>query len=221
MSLSRTLRTCTVGAFLALTVLTSSVVAPADAAPAAPSWPAWPVTMPAHVFAPYFQSYQPGDPAALAEASGARYLTMAFLQTQTAGSCQVLWNGDPTTPVSPSVYGASFAKIKALGGAAAASFGGGEADGDNTDIADSCTDVNAIASAYENVVTTYGITRIDLDVEGNSLNNTAGIDRRNKAIHQVESWAARTGHTVQFVYTIPTNTYGLDPNGIKIGRAHV
>jgi hypothetical protein len=213
MVLSRSFRSYAVGAFVALTALTTlttSLAGPADATPL------WQRTMPAHVFAPYFQSYRPGDPAELAVQSGARYLTMAFLQTATPGSCEALWNGLPATPVSPAVYGASFAKIRALGGDVAVSFGGGAADGNGTDIADSCTDVNQVAAAYEKVITTYGLTRIDLDVEGNSLNNTAGVDRRNKAIREVESWAAHTGRAVQFVYTIPTNPTGLDPNGVAV-----
>ncbi|HEV2374898.1 MAG TPA: hypothetical protein VGS19_22410 [Streptosporangiaceae bacterium] len=73
-----------------------------------------------------------------------------------------------------------------------------------------------IAAQYEKVIEKYSITRIDLDTEENSLNNYAGIDRRNKAIAMVEKWAATTGHTVQFVYTLPTNTTGPDQGGSYI-----
>ncbi len=55
------------------------------------------------------------------------------------------------------------------------SFGGYSADQDGTEIADSCRSVPKIARAYESVVTTYGVTRLDMDVEANSLNN--GRDR--------------------------------------------
>src|SRR5581483_11068260 len=76
--------------------------------------------------------------------------------------------------------------------------------------------VSSIAAAYESLVTTYNVTRIDLDTEANSLTNSAGIDRRNKAIAQVESWAASTGRTVQFSYTLPTTTSGLDSSGLAV-----
>jgi hypothetical protein len=46
--------------------------------------------LPDHLFAPYFQSYTGDSPAAQSRASGARYLTMAFLQTAQTGSCDVL-----------------------------------------------------------------------------------------------------------------------------------
>ena len=66
---------------------------------------------------------------------------------------------------------------------------------------------------YESVITTLGVTRLDMDVEAKSLNNAAGIDRRNKAIAMTEAWAASQGIPLQIQYTIPVEQYGLDPNG--------
>lgn len=43
--------------------------------------------LPAHVFAPYFEAWNGDSPAALSQASGAKYLTMAFIQTEARGSC--------------------------------------------------------------------------------------------------------------------------------------
>jgi Glycosyl hydrolases family 18 len=172
--------------------------------------------LPAHVFAPYFETYAGSSLGNLSAASGAKYLTLAFLQTPSKGSCDVAWNGDPTTPVSWSTYGADIRRIRAAGGDVVPSFGGYSADHDGTEIADSCTSVPLIAAAYENVVRTYGVTRIDLDVEDRSLNKPAAIDRRNRAIHLVQQWAAAHGQTVQFVYTLPTGTSGLDPAGVAL-----
>jgi hypothetical protein len=98
------------------------------------------------------------------------------------------------------------------------SFGGYAADNGGTEIADSCTSVAQIAQAMENVVTTYDVTRLDLDVEDNSLTNQAGIDRRNKAIKMVEDWAAANGRTVTFSYTLPTATSGLVDSGLNVLR---
>lgn len=173
-------------------------------------------TLPTHVFAPYFEAYNGDSPATLSSQSGAKYLTMAFIQTASSGSCTVDWDGDTSTPISSSTYGSDLATIRANGGDIIPSFGGYAADTSNTDIADSCTNVNSIAAAYENVVTTYNVTRLDLDVEADSETNSAGIDRRNKAIAQVESWAAANGRTVQFSYTLPTTINGLDSNGLAV-----
>ena len=165
--------------------------------------------LPAHVFAPYFEAYNGDNPVTLSQASGARYLTFAFIQTASAGSCTPYWNGDPGEPIASSTFGSDIAAIQASGGNVIPSFGGYSADSTGTDIADSCTSVSAIAAAYENVITTYDVPRIDLDIEANSLTDTAGISRRNQAVAQVESWAAANGRSVQFSYTMPAGTTGM------------
>jgi hypothetical protein len=73
--------------------------------------------------------------------------------------------------------------------------------------------VNKIAAAYESVITTYGVTRLDMDVEAKSLNNSAGIDRRNQAIALTEQWAAANNVPLQIQYTLPVEPQGLEPNG--------
>ena len=52
-----------------------------------------------------------------------------------------------------------------MGGDVIPSFGGYSADHGGTEIADSCTNVQAIAADYEQVITTLGVTRLDMDVE--------------------------------------------------------
>lgn len=171
-------------------------------------------TVPSQIYAPYWESYSGDDPLQEWQASGTQFMTAAFLQTATPGSCTVYWDGDTGEPVSSSTWGSDFATIQADGGSVIASFGGWAADSTGTDIADSCTSVSKIAAAYEKVITTYGINRIDLDVEdesaGGSLADAAGITRRNEAIATVEGWAAKTGRSIQFSYTLPINPTGLD-----------
>jgi Ricin-type beta-trefoil lectin domain/Glycosyl hydrolases family 18 len=166
--------------------------------------------LPAHVFAPYFEAYNGDNPVTLSQESGAKYLTFAFIQTASAGSCTAYWNGDTSEPISSSTFGSDISQIQAAGGNVIPSFGGYTADTTGTDIADSCTSVADIAKVYENVITTYNVPRIDLDIEENSLTDTAGINRRNEAVAQVESWAAANGRSIQFSYTMPSTTTGMD-----------
>jgi hypothetical protein len=166
--------------------------------------------VPRHVYAPYFETWTKGSIATVARHSGARYLTLAFLQTPKRGSCSVGWNGSPNRLVGPGdPYIAQIRKLRAMGGDVVPSFGGFSADQGGTEIADSCTSVPKIARAYEKVVTTYGVTRLDMDVEAKSLNNKAGIARRSAAIAMLQQWAARTHRTVQIVFTI-----GVEPSGL-------
>jgi hypothetical protein len=171
-------------------------------------------SLPAHVYAPYYETYlapNTASIAATAQASGARYFTLAFLQAPKKGSCDLDWNGNSAQPLN--YYASDIAALRAAGGDVIPSFGGFSADQGGTEIADSCANVSQIAADYESVITTLGVTRLDMDVEAKSLNNTAGIDRRNQAIAMTEAWAANQGIPLQIQYTIPVEQYGLDPNG--------
>jgi hypothetical protein len=173
--------------------------------------------LPYRVFAPYFETYDTSaGPAALSEQSGAQYLSLAFLQTATPGSCTAYWNGDTSQPISPASFGTDIAAIQAAGGNVIPSFGGYTADTTGTELADSCTSVPAIASVFESLITTYHVPRIDLDVEGDSVTNAAGINRRNEAIALTEAWAARHHRRIQFSYTLPTFPTGLPPAELSV-----
>ncbi len=170
--------------------------------------------LPAHVYAPYYETYlAPNTPglATTAQQSGARYLTLAFLQSTGKNSCALDWNGNSAQPLS--YYASDIAALRAAGGDVIPSFGGFSADQGGTEIADSCKSVSQIAADYESVIVALGVTRLDMDVEAKSLNNTAGIDRRNKAIAMTQAWAAVQGIPLQIQYTVPVEQYGLDPNG--------
>jgi hypothetical protein len=182
---------------------------------AAPSY-AVGTPMPAHVYAPYFETWTTDSISTIAQQSGARYFTLAFVEVPTKGSCTPVWNGDATQTMSAGRYLSDIGSLRALGGDVIPSFGGFSADNGGTELADSCTNVNQIAAAYESVITTYNVTRLDMDVEVKSLSNAAGIDRRNKAIKIVEDWATAQGRPLQISYTLPVEPAGLESNGLAV-----
>ncbi len=191
---------------------------------------------PGHVYAPYYETWLSGSIPVIAAQSGSRYLTLAFIQTASAGSCGLTWNGDSTQPIPASParhinysghashtskdapFAAQIAALQRAGGNVIPSFGGYSADEGGTEIADSCTDVGKIAAGYESVITTYHVTRLDMDIEANSLNDTAGISRRNQAVRLVEEWAARRHLPLQVQYTIPVEPTGLEANALAVLR---
>jgi hypothetical protein len=189
--------------------ITASVI-PAISAQATPSAAGGEGAQPQHLFAPYYEMYDSStNMVTVSRQSGARYLSLAFLQTNAPGSCTAYWNGDTSLPIAASSYGNDIKAIQAAGGNVVPSFGGYAADTSGTELADSCTNVAAIAKVYESLITTYHVSRIDLDVEGNSVTNTAGINRRNEAVAMTEAWAAAYHVPIQFSYTIPTFPTGL------------
>jgi hypothetical protein len=214
------MRPTRLGVRLALTAAAAGLALPGAALALAPSVGALPTTaaarsprvLPLHVYAPYFETWTKDSITKIASASRARYLTLAFLQTPGKGSCALTWNGVKSQPVPGKRYVWQITQLRKIGGDVVPSFGGYSADDTGTEIADSCTSVSAIAADYESVVTHYGVTRLDMDVESKSLNNKAGINRRNEAIALVEAWAAAHKRTVQIEYTLGVSPQGLPAN---------
>jgi len=174
--------------------------------------------IPAHVYAPYFETWTTDGIDATATASGASYFTLAFLETTGKSSCTLAWNGSKSQTLTgpTSRYVADIAALRSHGGDVIPSFGGWSADQGGTEIADSCQNVDTIAAAYEQVVTTYDVTRLDMDIEGKSLTRADGIDRRNQAIVKLQKWAADNGRTVEIQYTLPTSRNGLEASGLAV-----
>jgi Glycosyl hydrolases family 18 len=217
LSLSRhraVIATAATGTLLAGSVLAGVL---ASGAPAANAGTSHQGRLPAFLYAPYFETWTSDSIPEVARQSGSRYLTLAFLQTLKKGSCTLAWNGAKRQLVQPGGrYVAQIRQLRAAGGDVIPSFGGYSADQGGTEIADSCSSVSKIAQAYESVVTTYGVTRLDMDVEAKSQDNKAGIARRSAAIALLQRWAARHHRHVQIDFTL-----GVEPGGLASDCLHV
>jgi hypothetical protein len=204
-------------ALTAVALLAVSVLAqPAAQAKSVARVVSSPRMWPRHVYAPYFETWTTDSIPSIAWKSEARYFSLAFLQTAKAGSCSLTWNGTKTQPAPGPHYQGQIARLRQLGGDVMPTFGGFSADSTKTEIADSCTSVSQIAADYEAIIRTYHVTRLDMDVEVNSLDNKAGIDRRNKAIALTEAWARRVGWPLRIQYTLP-----VEPGGLEADALHV
>jgi chitinase len=184
---------------MAGTVLASTPAA--EAAPAAATATAAAAAtagFPAHYAAPYLQIYSSdaGDMAADLSASGDKYYTLAFLIPQSG--CTPEWedNGD-----SVGAFTSQVNSLQAAGGNVIISSGG-ESGGE---IAQTCTSVSALTAAYANVVSTYGVTRLDFDIEGSTLDDSASNNRRNEALAALQA----QDPSVQVDYTL-----AVAPNGL-------
>ena len=153
---------------------------------------------PAHYAAPYLQitGGDAGDMAADMGATGLKYYTLAFLIPQSG--CTPEWEdgGD-----SAGAFTAQINSLKAAGGNVIISFGG-ESGGE---LAETCTSVNSLTAAYANVVNTYGVNRLDFDIEGGTLSNTAANTRRDQALAALQA----QDPAVQVDYTL-----AVAPNGL-------
>src|SRR6201986_3158829 len=156
---------------------------------------------PAHYAAPYLQidNGDAGDMAADLGASGVKDYTLAFLIPQSG--CTPQWE-DGGNPVSS--FTSQINSLKAAGGNVIISFGG-ESGGE---LAETCTNVSQLTAAYQNVINTYGVTRLDFDIEGGTLSDTAATARRDQALAALQA----EDPAVQVDFTL-----GVSPQGLPTG----
>ncbi len=181
----------------AVTALGSGGLALAAAGPAAAAGSAFP----SHYAAPYLQidSSDAGDMAADMAATGTKYYTLAFLTPQSG--CTPEWEDGGN---SVGAFASQISSIQAAGGNVIISFGG-ESGGE---LAQTCTNVSQLTAAYQNVVNTYGVTRLDFDIEGSTLSDTAATSLRDQALAALQA----EDPAVQVDFTL-----AVAPNGLPTG----
>jgi len=176
------------------------------------------------VYAPYFETWTKDSIPVLASRSGAKFLTLAFIQAagkKGTAACTITWDGNKKQPISAGRYNKQIAELREDGGDVIPSFGGFSADNGGTEIADSCHSVAKVARAYEQVVRVYHVTRLDMDVEAKSLTNKAGVTRRSAAIAVAQRWAWRHGIDLRVQFTIGIEPDGLDQQNLRVVRSAV
>ena len=156
---------------------------------------------PAHYAAPYLQiaGSDAGDMAADYAATGLKYYTLAFLIPQSG--CTPEWEDDGS---GVGAFASQISQIQSDGGNVIVSFGGASGG----ELAQTCTSVSSLTAAYLNVVNTYGVNRLDFDVEGGVLSDTAATARRDQALAALQA----EDPSVQIDFTLAVN-----PNGLPTG----
>ena len=159
----------------------------------------------ARFFAPYVMIRPDLDLVRIADASGVKYFTLAFVLD--GGGCQASWGG--RTPLAQETSLApAIAALRARGGDVIVSFGGAG----GRELAIGCQTAAALQAQYQTVIDKYAVTMFDLDIEGRSLANKDTVDCRNAALAALQ--AANPG--LQVSYTLPVETNGLNQGGIDL-----
>lgn len=197
-ALSRTTTVVAAG-LLALGGMTVGLAAPASAAPS--------VAFPSHTFAPYVDTGMGNTTlTSVASTYGTKYFTLAFVD---GAGCQ--WSMPDT-----SGWQGQIADLRAAGGDVAISFGGWTTDDGGTDLGNTCSSPEAAAAQMESVVTTFNVSRLDFDIESIALTNTTDVDRTNKALAEVRSWASDNGRQLSLDYTLGTAPTGLPQDAMNV-----
>jgi chitinase len=164
---------------------------------------------PAHYSAPYAELWNSSSTLMTAyNATGNKYYTLAFMISQ--GTCNASIDGD--TAITDSGWNSAINSLRAVGGDVIASFGGAS----GTELASSCTSVSSLQTQYQRVIDQFNLTRVDLDIEGAALDDTAAVDRRNQALANLQVQYAAAGKTLAVDYTLPVLPTGLLQNSINL-----
>jgi len=164
---------------------------------------------PAHFAAPYVETW--GSTSAMANAqaaTGLKYYTLAFVIG--GGGCNATWNGD--TSIDNGGWQTAINNLRASGGDVLVSFGGAS----GTELGQACSSVSTLQAQYKRVIDTLDLTRIDLDIEGSALNDTAANDRRNQALAALQQQYAAAGKHLAVDYTLPVDPSGLLSNSLNL-----
>ncbi|GAA0604474.1 chitinase [Kutzneria viridogrisea] len=144
--------------------------------------------------------------SAMAKAGGLKGFTLGFV---TSAGCKASWFNayDPRAGWQAD----EIAKIRSAGGDVKVAFGGAS----GIELAQACTEVNALAAEYSAVVKAYGLKYIDLDIEGAAVADPTSIQRRSQALSQVQK--ANPGLKVSL--TLPVLPNGLTTDGLNVVKA--
>ncbi|WP_327367570.1 glycoside hydrolase family 18 protein [Streptomyces sp. NBC_01217] len=157
-------------------------------------------------FAPYVDTslYPAYDLLDTVTKTGVKEFNLAFITA--GGGCTPLWGG--VTALGDDHVASQIGALRAKGGDVRVSFGGAA----GAELALQCSSASELAAAYGKVIDTYKLTKVDFDIEGGALPDTAANTRRSQAIAQLQK--SHPGLDVSF--TLPVMPEGLTQPGVDL-----
>lgn len=132
-------------------------------------------------FAPYAYIPWGTSISAARSGSGAKNIVAAFVLSAGGSGCTPAWDGDSSLGINSSrgnQIASDFTAVRAAGADVVLSFGGAS----GTELAIGCTSTSSLQAAYQSVITKYNLTKIDFDIEGSAVSNSAANARRATAL---------------------------------------
>lgn len=157
--------------------------------------------------APYLYVDQTGtpDPVAVMEETGLRWFSLAFVLSD--GGCTPAWAGQTGLGGRPAQL---IEAVRRAGGHVVVSVGGAQ----GRKLGLQCPDAHSLAAAYQQVIDTYRLEAIDLDVEHDEFTNARVQDRILRALVIV----GRDNPGLTVSVTMPATPDGLDRWGQRMVR---
>jgi hypothetical protein len=159
-------------------------------------------------FAPYVDAtlYPVFSLVSTARQTGVKQFNLAFIVAGAGGGCTPEWGG--VTAIGADPVAAQIGALRAMGGDVRISFGG-EA---GSELALTCTSVSRLEAAYQQVISAYDVNKIDFDIEGAAIANTAASNRRDQALAALQA----RDKGLQVSFTLPVLPTGLTADGVAV-----
>lgn len=150
------------------------------------------------------------DLMAVSAASGVTDFTLAFVLS--SGSDTIGWGGTGTLANDGLPNGSSIheqvAAIQAIGGDITISFGGANGQ----EAAQTFSSASELTHAYQSVLDTYHVNKLDFDIEGGALLDTHANHLRDQALVALEA----ANPDLEISFTLPVLTDGLTGDGLSV-----
>jgi hypothetical protein len=161
-------------------------------------------------FAPYVDAtlYPLFPLLSAARQTGVRQFNLAFVVAGGGVGCTPEWGG--VTAIGADPVAAQIGALRAIGGDVRISFGGE----DGSELALTCTSVSQLEAAYQDVISAYDVNKVDFDIEGAAIANTAANTRRDQALAALQA----RDKGLQVSFTLPALPSGLTAQGVAVVR---
>jgi len=152
-------------------------------------------------FAPYVDTslFPPFNLVSTAQATGVKQFNLAFVVAGGSGGCTPEWGG--VTAIGSDPVASQIAALRAIGGDVRISFGGE----DGSELAQACTSLSQLEAAYQDVISSYDVNKIDFDIEGAAVDDTAANALRDQALVALQ----KEDPGLQVSFTLPVLPSGL------------
>lgn len=138
-------------------------------------------------------------------------VVLAFVVADPADGCAPSWGGyySLDDAAAELQLDRRLSQLRSTGGDARVSFGGQR----GPELAVTCRDEERLAEAYGAVVERYELTHIDLDIEGEALEDRQASVRRAAAVAAVQETAREADRPLSVWLTLPVSPTGLTEAG--------
>lgn len=142
------------------------------------------------------------------QSTGIDEVTLAFVIS--GDGCRPRWGG--TSGLHDNPVAKKIGDIRAVGGDVRVSFGGA----DDSELGTVCGSVEDLTAAYRTVIDSFGLTRVDFDIEGGALEDVAANRRRSAAVAALQQEAKAADRPLDVSYTLPVMPSGLTESSVDL-----